>query len=181
MLRQAGHGDAEQIAALVNLAYRPGPAQRGWTHEAELVSGARVSVAQVGALIAGGGAVLVTCDGQVVVGCVHIEPAGDICGIGMLATHPAWQDRGLGRALLAAAEALAVSRFAATGFSLSVLSARPELLAYYERRGYRPTGARSPYPVDAGVGSPRVRGLEVIELLKPGAAQVSAASGLSAE
>lgn len=46
--------------------------------------------------------------------------------------------------MLATAEALAVSRFAATGFSLSVLSARPELL-------------------------------------KPGAAQVSAASGLSAE
>lgn len=49
---------------------------------------------------------------------------------------------------------------------MSILSSRPELLAYYERRGYQLTGACAPYSADAGVGQPRGVALQVPSLLK---------------
>ncbi|MDP2153582.1 MAG: hypothetical protein Q8J66_07990 [Methylotenera sp.] len=55
MFRKATHTDAEKIATLVNKAYRPDSNERGWTHEAELVSGARINAKQVAELIDGNG------------------------------------------------------------------------------------------------------------------------------
>lgn len=167
MIRKAVHSDSEQIAALVNKAYRPDSTERGWTHEAELVSGARISTERVAELIDDNGTILIACEGQSIIGCVHIEQAGPSCYIGMLATSPVHQGQGIGKQLLAAAEEIAAARYGATSYKMSVLSSRPELLAYYERRGYRLTGATSPYPVDAGVGQPRSMDLRVLELLKP--------------
>lgn len=166
MLRAANCSDAEQIAALVNKAYRPNSTERGWTHEAQLVSGSRTSTDHVAKLIKGDGIVLIACDGSLVIGCVHIEEIHATCYIGMLATSPSEQNKGLGKNILSAAEALAVYLYGTTCFKMSVLSNRPELLAYYERRGYQPTGATRPYPVDAGFGSPRAFNLQVLELEK---------------
>ena len=61
-LRLATSGDAEAIAGLVNRAYRLGAGLRGWTHEAELVDGARASGEMVRALLRPGSAVLVLCN-----------------------------------------------------------------------------------------------------------------------
>lgn len=167
MIRTAAPNEAHHIADLVNQAYRPDFGERGWTHEAELVSGARTNAEQVAKLIDSAGAILVACDGHAILGCVHIEPSGLACYIGMLATHPSQQNQGLGKQLLAAAEAFAITRYGATCYKMSVLSSRPELLAYYERRGYQLTGTCSPYPVDAGVGQPRGLELQVLSLVKP--------------
>ncbi len=166
-IRQAHAGDAPSIAALVNQAYRPDTTAAGWTHESALVAGARVSALQVAEMIASKGVVLLACEGLQIVGCVHVEQVeGGACAIGMLATLPAQQNRGLGKRLLAAAEVWAVRHYGATAFKMSVLSARPELLAYYERRGYHRTGAVTAYPLDAGVGTPLTTDLQVLELRK---------------
>lgn len=42
-LRVASMADAEEIANLVNRAYRPSPCERGWTHEADLIESTRCS------------------------------------------------------------------------------------------------------------------------------------------
>lgn len=166
-IRQSHAGDVPSIAALVNQAYRPDAAAAGWTHESALVAGARVSASQVAEMIAGKGVVLLACEGPHIVGCVHVEEADNgACAIGMLATLPSQQNRGLGKRLLAAAEAWAVTHYAATAFKMSVLSARPELLAYYERRGYYRTGVVTAYPLDADVGTPLTADLQVLELRK---------------
>ncbi len=167
MLREAIHSDAEQIALLVNKAYRPDSGERGWTHESELVSGQRINTEQVASLMNEHGSILVAHERGNLLGCVHVERADSYCYIGMLATMPSQQNQGLGKKLLAAAEDLAVSRYGAQGFKMSVLSSRPELLAYYERRGYRLTGSNQPYPAEAGVGRPLNENLQVLELLKP--------------
>ncbi len=167
ILREATPSDAEQIASLVNQAYRPEPGASGWTHESGLVSGQRISAEQViGAMRGSHAVLLVAQEGESLLGCVHVENAAPWCHIGMLATLPSLQNRGLGKKLLAAAEDLAVSRHGAQGFKMSVLSSRPELLAYYERRGYRLTGLAHPYPVEAGVGQPLNANLQVLELIK---------------
>lgn len=166
MLKEATQRDAEQIAQLVNKAYRPEPSERGWTHESELVSGQRINSEQVASLMRKNSSVLVAYEGESLLGCVHIERSEPFCYIGMLATMPSLQNQGLGKKLLAAAEDFAISRYGAQGFKMSVLSSRPELLAYYERRGYRVTGTTHPYPTEAGVGQPLDANLQVLELIK---------------
>ena len=51
MIREAQLKDVEAIVQLVNRAYRPAPNQQGWTHEANLVAGARINTQQVVDLI----------------------------------------------------------------------------------------------------------------------------------
>lgn len=46
-----------------------------------------------------------------------------------------------------------------------VLDVRSELIAYYQRRGYKITGHTEPYPVNANVGQPLVP-IQLIEMKK---------------
>lgn len=159
--------DAPAIAALVNRAYRPGAGVAGWTHEGHLVDGPRTTAMQVAELFGEGSCVRVLCrDDFTIVACVHIQAADGGAYIGMLATDPDLQAQGLGKQLLAHAEAYAAEHLGATRFYLSVLSSRPELLAFYQRRGYVLTGESDEYPLSAGVGQPRVTGLKVLSLSK---------------
>jgi len=166
-LRQAALSDIKEIADLVNQAYRPASQLRGWTHEADLVSGDRVSLEQLLALFGVASRILVLCHEHRIVACVHLRHKGRASCIGMLATHIDFQDRGLGGLMLMHAEEYAVEHFDADTFCMSVLSARPELIAFYERRGYIRTGEQEDYPLAAGVGLPRVNDLYVICLAKP--------------
>ena len=167
VFRIAAASDADAIATLVNQAYRPAPQERGWTHESDLVAGARTSSGQVLDLFGPRSAVLLLCQGPAIVACVHLQDTGAGVYIGMLASAPARQAQGLGKRMLAHAERYAVERFGATLFKMSVLSSRPELSAFYERRGYVRSGGSEDYPLSAGVGKPVVDGLRLETLTKP--------------
>lgn len=67
--------------------------------------------------------------------------------LGMLCVDPALQAAGLGRALIAAAEAQAARDFGATAMEMTVIDKRGELIAWYERRGYIRTGETRHFPV----------------------------------
>ncbi len=41
-----------------------------------------------------------------------------------------------------------MTRFAARSMEMTVIHRRTELIAWYERRGYHPTGETRPFPVD---------------------------------
>lgn len=49
---------------------------------------------------------------------------------------------------------------------MAVLSPRPELTAFYLRRGYRRSGIAIDYPCTAGVGLPKQAGLTLAVLEK---------------
>ena len=49
---------------------------------------------------------------------------------------------------------------------MSVITVRPELVAYYERRGYRRTGELHPFPSGAGASRPVVEDLQLETLAK---------------
>lgn len=165
--RIATPADALDIATLVNRAYRPTPHEAGWTHEASLIGGDRTTRDQVLALFDGQSALLVLCHGPNIVACVQVVPAsGSSAYIGMLATDPALQAQGLGKQMLAHAESYASTELGATQLKMSVLSARTELLAFYARRGYVPTGEAEQFPLTAGFGVPLVGGLELLSLTK---------------
>lgn len=169
-LRLATADDTEAIAGLVNRAYRPGAGLRGWTHEAELVSGARASAEMVRVLLRPGSAVLLLCRGAEILACVHVEAiaAERAAYIGMLATEPTEQTGGLGKRMLACAERYAADELGARVFRMSVLVSRAELMAFYVRRGYVRSGRLEGFPEDAGAGVPRVPGLQLETLVKGG-------------
>ena len=165
-LRVACEADAKEIAALVNRAYRPSSKDAGWTHEARLVAGERTTTEQVLSLFHEQSTILLLCLGPKIVACVHVQGGQSGAYIGMLATDPKLQAQGLGKQILLHGETYAQEHFEASVLKMSVLSSRPELLAFYERRGYVLTGEVEEYPLSAGVGQPMVAGIQVLSLAK---------------
>jgi len=160
--------DAEAISKLVNQAFRPRAGIAGWTHEAHLIAGDRIDPAQVQRAMASDVAVLwLGIADDEVVACVQVEHAGASARIGMLAVAPGRQGGGLGKAMLAHAEAHAVKRWKVEKFVVNVLPARAELLAFYLRRGYRRSGVVFDYPTTADVGVPLDPELKIEILEKP--------------
>ena len=168
-VRVATPADAEAISALVNSAYRGDSSRAGWTTEADLLGGQRVDAQGVADMIAAAGNIVLVHERDCVpVACVHLERSGDACHVGMLTIQPALQARGIGRRLLQAAEAWAAGTWASKTMRMHVIAQRGELVAWYERRGYRRTGERSPFPYgDERFGLPRRPDLVFDVLSKP--------------
>ena len=163
--------DAPALAQLINRAYRgedasPSAAPAGWTTERHLLDGPRIDAAALRALLAAPRATLLkaTTTAGALVGCIHLEQQDNILYFSLLAVNPAAQATGLGQLLLLAAEAWARQAHCTT-LKISVLAQRPELLAWYERRGYRQTGPPEPFPDTTRFGRPR-RALTLLTLIK---------------
>jgi GNAT superfamily N-acetyltransferase len=151
MLEEALPGDVETLRDLVERAYRGDTARQGWSHEADLLSGPRTSVAELQAILADPARHLLVCrdDDGAVRCCVLLWEKGEgLVYLGMLTIDPALQGTGRGKRLLAAAEDWARDNLGADRMEMQVFSRRRELLAFYERRGYRPTGERRPFPYE---------------------------------
>lgn len=164
--RLAQPEDVPVIVDLVNAAYRPGSNEQGWTHESALVAGDRTSTRQVEDLFANDSWVLVLTVRDQIAACVHVKRKGVTCQIGMLATHPKLQDQGLGHQMLAYAEGFARSHCLAQRIEIAVLSRRPELMAFYQRRNYVLTGQADKYPTGVCFGVAKLEGLEVLYMNK---------------
>jgi len=161
--------DVPALVELVNAAYRGEKPPRGWTSEAGLVAGRRLEPAAAAALVAGpDSAVLVVRAQSGLFGAVALRrrPAG-VAEIEYLAVRPSLQGNGLGRALLATAEAFARAELGAATLELAVLAPREELLAWLERRGFAPTGERRVLPAAEAFGEPRTEGLTLDVLARP--------------
>lgn len=150
VFRAATPDDVAALHPLIERAYRGDTAKAGWTHEADLLFDARTSADELTALIADPDRIVLLAhrDGALV-GCVQVARAGDdLAYLGMLTVEPTLQASGLGRRLLAAAEAESIARFDARRMEMTVIRRRAELVAWYARRGYVPTGETRPFPVD---------------------------------
>jgi GNAT superfamily N-acetyltransferase len=161
--RPAREEDAEEVAALVNAAYR---GSGGWTHEAALLEGQRTDAEGLQQLMTQENSRLeLTFQGRLV-GSVHLHRTDDSCYLGMLAVDPGAQGSGMGRRILEHCEDLARS-WGCRQMRLTVIHLRSELLAYYQRRGYRLSGRREPFPyIDPSVGRAKVANMELVELIK---------------
>jgi GNAT superfamily N-acetyltransferase len=141
-------GDVPALRALVESAYRGESAKRGWTHEADLLDDERTSETEIAQAIADEDArVLLARIDDGLAGTVTIRNLGaGRAYLGMLCVDPALQAAGLGRALIGDAEDMAVEAFGAAIMEMTVIDARQDLIAYYERRGYARTGEMRPFP-----------------------------------
>ena len=167
-LEAAALDDLPALHALIESAYRGDSARRGWSHEADLLDGQRTDLESLKAMLSDSAQhLLVFRDNEKLRACVALTDKGDrLAYLGMLTVDPARQSAGLGKLILAAAHDHAVN-FGATRVEMTVIAQRAELIAWYERRGYRLTGERRPFPAqDPRFGLPRRDDLEYVVLEK---------------
>lgn len=136
--------DLVLVHELIERCYRGESAREGWTHEADLLFDARTDIAALEGIIADPQShLLVARLKGLPVGCVQISNRGNARSyLGLLCIRPDLQAGGLGRQLIAEAETQAHTLFNAHVMTMSVIEQRKELIAYYMRRGYAPTGRR---------------------------------------
>ncbi|MGH3745023.1 MAG: GNAT family N-acetyltransferase [Mycobacteriales bacterium] len=166
-LRQAGPADVDTVVALVQSAYRGEASRAGWTTEAHLLDGQRTDATALADLLAAPASqLLLAVEDGTILGCFALEERGARWYFGTFAVRPAGQARGTGSALLAEAERLARTA-GAVALELTVIHARTDLIAWYERRGYARTGETRPFPYgDERFGRPRRDDLEFVVLEK---------------
>ena len=197
-LRQADIEDIDALEQLLNRCYRQ---TEGWTNEADLVGGIRITQDELASTIANPKHYLFVYpktktgerDGEEIgelLGCIGVDMkinAGSnqssynkSAYIGMFAVHPELQEQGVGNVILQAAETFAARHLQSdkqatdsqatdkkpARLTMSILSHRPELLSYYQRRGYQLNGNKMPFPNDGNNGEPKRQDLELLELEK---------------
>lgn len=148
-IRPARPDDLVMLHPVIERAYRGDAARGGWTHEADLLEGERTDRATLEAILAAPGERLLVAEaGGAMLGCVQITDKGDgTAYLGLLCVDPLRQAGGLGKRLMAEAEAQARALFGVARIEMTVIDSRAELIAFYERRGYRVTGETRPFPV----------------------------------
>ncbi len=163
----ATESDISALNILINSAYRGDSSRKGWTTEADLLDGVRTSDESLREMLQKPAATILKYEraGELL-GCVYLEQRDDRLYLGMLTVSPDAQTGGIGKQLMVAAEQLARDKHCQT-MTMTVLPQRTELIAFYERRGYRPTGQTEPFPMDdPRFGSPKVP-LSFIVMEKP--------------
>lgn len=169
--RLAQVSDIPVICALVNAAYRGESSRAGWTTEADLLTGVRTSERTIQALIERDDACILLGEepGGVVVACICLErhpESADTVHLGMFAVSPLLQNRGYGKTMMVAAEKLAVAQWAVESAEMMVISLRQELIAFYQRLGYQPTGEKLPFPHQPDMWQAQVENMQLITLRK---------------
>jgi len=149
IVRIATPEDLPALHPVIERAYRGDAARAGWTHEADLIEGPRTDIATLAAMLAAPDEHLLVAEtaGRPI-GCVHVADRGaGLCYLGLLCVDPGLQAGGLGKRLVAEAETLAGRLFGATRMEMTVIEGRIELVHYYGRRGYLPSGERRDFPI----------------------------------
>ena len=155
--RDADAGDVPALVALVTSAYRGESSRAGWTTEADLLDGNRIdSDVLRGDIEREHSRVLLASRDGVLLGCAHVAIENGAGYFGMFAVDPLLQAGGIGKAILAEAERVVRDEWQLPMMRMTVIDLREDLIAWYERRGYRRTGIKKPFPaVDPRFGLPR--------------------------
>ncbi len=158
--------DAGRIATLVNSAYRGEFSKQGWTTEADLLAGLRTDTEEILRLILTDDSMFLLCRAKAeLIGSVHVQKQGKQVCLGMLAVSPLLQGKGIGKQLLETAEQAAQEIWTVNKSVMTVIACRNELIAFYERRGYRRTGVSKEFPVHPELWTAKVADLR-LEILE---------------
>ncbi len=174
--RYARRADAPVVVDLIERAYRSPEAAGNWTSEANLLTGPRTSRDEITDLIDREDSRFVICEqgGRIAACCLvqglNRDPlpahaASNAAYFGMFAIDPAIQGGGLGRIMIAEAERRVRDLWDCNQMVMTVINLRTELIGWYERRGYRLTGATLPFPFSDTSGE-TTRDFHLVEMRK---------------
>lgn len=165
-ITEAAIADVPALCTLVNSAYRGDTSRKGWTTEADLLSGSRVDEAMLQQYIEDPRSTILKCTNEEhqITGCVYLKGEQDRLYLGMLTVSPELQAKGIGGRLLQAAEERAREKGRKT-VVMTVITSRHELIDWYKRHGYTETGEKRPFPVNERFGKPKMP-LEFLVLQK---------------
>ncbi|OHE85025.1 MAG: GNAT family N-acetyltransferase [Lysobacterales bacterium RIFOXYD1_FULL_69_11] len=151
--RDATEADIPALVSLVTSAYRGDASRVGWTTEADLLDGQRIDPEVLRQdILRPRSTVLIAERGGSdskageLVACAHVAADRDAGYFGMFSVRPDIQGGGLGKAVLAEAERIVRDDWRLAVMRMTVIDLRDELIGFYERRGYRRTGAFKPFP-----------------------------------
>ncbi len=135
--RAAAIRDIESLTALINAAFREA--------ESFFIDGDRIDSESIRTLM-GKGQFLVLEKNGVYGGCVYLELRGERVYLGLLSVDPKLQGRGIGSALMRAAEEECV-KAGCRHMDLKTVNLRSDNRAFYARRGCVETGTE-PFPAE---------------------------------
>jgi ribosomal protein S18 acetylase RimI-like enzyme len=146
MITKATLQDISSLNILINSAYRGETSKKGWTTEAHLLAGKRTTEEELEQIILDPkNTFLKYTENDKIIGSVLLVEKEHQLYVGMLTVSPELQNSGIGKKMLAEAEIHAKSLGLST-LSMTVVSVRSELIAWYKRHGYVDTGEREPFP-----------------------------------
>lgn len=160
--------DIKELDRLVNSAYRGEESKKGWTTEAEILDGIRIDEKALELLFDKPEVTILKASDQEgrIVGTVCLEVKSSDLYLGMFAVSPLLQGNGLGKSLLLAAEDFALANNC-DRIVISVISTRVELINWYSRHGYVPTGGSIAFDeIEGRFGDPKVDAIDLIEMEK---------------
>lgn len=167
-ITQANLDDVKELNKLVNSAYRGEESKKGWTTEAEILDGIRIDEKALMVLLAKPEATILKLSDQSgkMLGTVCLEVKSLELHLGMFAVSPLSQGNGIGKSLLMAAENHALENNCAK-IVISVISSRVELINWYSRHGYVPTGGSIAFEeIEGRFGDPKVSAISLIGMEK---------------
>jgi GNAT superfamily N-acetyltransferase len=159
--------DVSALVSLMDNAYRGEGSKQGWTSEADLFIGnKRTDEETITKLINKPGSVFLkyTNEDEVIEGCVYLHNKESKLYLGMFSVAPSAQGKGIGKKLLNAADEYAKEQHCSLIY-MTVITVREDLIAWYEKNGYKRTDKVLPFPVDEKFGIP-TQPLEMIVLEK---------------
>ena len=159
--RPATLADIPALVALVTSAYRGDVSRQGWTTEADLLDGQRIDSEVLRHDIERPRSRVILAEfdapaGPLLAACVHVAEEDGAGYLGMFSVQPDHQGGGIGKQVMVEAERYAREELRLPSMRMTVIDIRDELIAFYERRGYRRTGITKPFPYgDERYGIPR--------------------------
>lgn len=165
-ISKAGLQDVPALNKLINAAYRGEESKKGWTTEADQLSGTRIDEAALRDLIQKPDTTFLKyVEDGVILGCVELRKEENKLYLGTLSVNPNIQNKGIGKQLLKAGEDHA-HEVGCSKMTMTVIDGRQSLIDWYIRHGYALTGERKPFIVpDERWGIPNQK-LEFVVLEK---------------
>ncbi len=146
MIEKATIKDVSELNILVNSAYRGDSSRKGWTTEANILTGVRIDDEELTDLmIESKSNIFKFTQNNQILGCVLLVEKESKLYLGMLCVNPELQNSGIGKKILAFANDFALEKDLPK-IVMTVISSRVELISWYNRHGYFDTGAREPFP-----------------------------------
>lgn len=168
LITEATTEDIPQLNQLINSAYRGEESKKGWTTETDILDGIRIDEQTLLAYFNQQNITILKCVNNLgkLVGTVYLELNTPKLYLGMFAVAPTTQGQGIGKKLLQAAEKFALAQ-TCDRIAITVISTRTELIDWYMRHGYQPTGYSIAFEeIEQRFGDPKTTDIKLIGMEK---------------